>query len=221
MLPTYPAVLIQICNMDKNLKQHWETIYKTKQPNEVSWTQDVPTASITFIHKFQIPKSAKIIDIGGGDSKLVDNLIVEGFSNITVLDISEAAIERAKSRLGKQANKVTWLVSDILDFDPIEKYDVWHDRAAFHFQTDASKIHKYLSIINKAVAGKVIIGTFSVDGPKKCSGLDIKQYDESSMKEKFESASFKNIECKREDHITPMGAVQNFLFCSFEKVNLF
>ena len=219
MLLKCTAAFIEICNMDKNLKQHWETIYKTKQPNEVSWTQEVPSASIAFIHKFQPPKSAKIIDIGGGDSKLVDNLVAEGFSNVTVLDISEAAIDRAKLRLGVHANKVNWVVSDILDFNPVEKYDVWHDRAAFHFQTDSTQINHYLHIVKNAVAGKVIIGTFSVDGPTKCSGLEIKQYDEVSMKEKFESASFKNIECKREDHITPSGVVQNFVFCSFEKLN--
>lgn len=202
---------------ENNSKDHWETIYKTKQPNEVSWTQDVPSVSLEFIHKFNVPKNANIIDIGGGDSKLVDTLLAEGYSNLSVLDISDAAIRRAKDRLGNDAHKVTWIVKDILDFNPIEKYDVWHDRAAFHFQTDPEKINKYLSIVKKVVDGLVIIGTFSVDGPKKCSGLEIKQYDEESMKNKFEKAAFKNIECKREDHITPAGAVQNFIFCSFMK----
>lgn len=203
--------------MEQNLKQHWDHIYQTKQPNEVSWTEEVPTASLEFIHKFNPVKSAKLIDIGGGDSKLVDNLIEEGYTNLTVLDISESAIERAKKRLGEKANKVTWIVNDILDFKPNEKYDVWHDRAAFHFQTDKDKVNQYLNIVKNAVTGKVIVGTFSVDGPKKCSGLDVQQYDEDSMKGQFESASFKNIECKREDHITPAGAVQNFVFCSFER----
>ena len=112
---------------------------------------------------------------------------------------------------------IKWIVKDILDFQPSKKYDLWHDRAAFHFQTDPEKVSQYLSIVKKAVDGLVIIGTFSVDGPKKCSGLEIKQYDEDSMKGKFENAEFKNIECKREDHITPAGAVQNFVFCSFLK----
>lgn len=203
--------------MNKNLKDHWENIYTTKQPNEVSWTEDVPTVSLGFIHKFNVPKTASIIDIGGGDSKLVDYLIAEGFSNISVLDISQAAINRAQQRLGINAVKVKWIVSDILDFHPNEKYDVWHDRAAFHFQTDTDKIQKYLDIVKNAVDGMVIIGTFSVDGPEKCSGLEVKQYDEPGMKEKFESAQFKNVECKREDHITPAGKVQNFVFCSFVK----
>ncbi|MBL0145910.1 MAG: class I SAM-dependent methyltransferase [Chitinophagaceae bacterium] len=203
--------------MKENLKEHWEIIYKTKQPNEVSWTQDVPAVSLEFIHKFHIPKAAKIIDIGGGDSKLVDFLLTEGYTNVSVLDISEAAILRAKERLGNDVNKVKWIVSDILDFKPNEMYDVWHDRAAFHFQTDPEKIEKYLNIVKNATNGMVIIGTFSVDGPKKCSGLEIRQYDEDGMKEKFEKSDFKNVECKREDHITPTGAVQNFVFCSFMK----
>lgn len=203
--------------MKDNLKEHWETIYNTKQPNEVSWTQEVPAVSLEFIHKFKIPKTARIIDIGGGDSKLVDFLLDEGYTNVSVLDISAAAIQRAKERLGNDADKVNWIVCDILDFIPKEKYDLWHDRAAFHFQTDKDKIEKYLNIVKNAVDGMVIIGTFSVDGPKKCSGLEIKQYDESGMKEKFENSDFKNVECKREDHITPAGAIQNFVFCSFMK----
>lgn len=214
---TQQFYFVELCIMDDNFKQHWENIYNTRQPNEVSWTQEVPTTSLEFIHKFNIPKSAKIIDIGGGESKLVDNLLNEGFSNISVLDISEAAIKRAKNRLGKNANKVIWIVCDILDFHPDIKYDVWHDRAAFHFQTDDASINQYLKIVKDSVDGMVIIGTFSLDGPKKCSGLEIKQYDENGMKEKFEENSFKNIECKREDHITPGGAVQNFVFCSFLK----
>ena len=141
----------------------------------------------------------------------------EGYTNVSVLDISEAAIERAKERLGIDASKVTWILCDILDFQPTIKYDLWHDRAAFHFQTDPNQINQYLQIVKESVNGMVIIGTFSPDGPKKCSGLEIKQYDENGMKEKFESNSFKNIECKREDHITPAGVVQNFVFCSFLK----
>ena len=205
--------------MEINTKNHWDTIYNTKQSNEVSWTQDVPKVSLEFIHKFKIPKNASIIDIGGGDSKLVDFLLTEGYTNISVLDISEVAILRAKERLGNNADKVKWIVGDILNFEPSIKYDVWHDRAAFHFQTDPEKIKKYLNIVKNAVNGLVIVGTFSVDGPKKCSGLEIKQYDENGMKEKFENADFENIECKREDHITPAGAIQNFVFCSFKKKN--
>ena len=203
--------------MSYNLKQHWETIYKTKQPNEVSWTQEVPAISLELIHKFNIPKTARIIDIGGGDSKLVDFLLAEGYTNISVLDISAAAIQRAKERLGNEAIKVNWIVCDILDFIPTEKYDLWHDRAAFHFQTDTEQIEKYINLVKSAVDGVAIIGTFSVDGPKKCSGLEIKQYDEEGLIERFKKSDFKIVECKREDHITPSGAIQNFVFCSFMK----
>jgi cyclopropane fatty-acyl-phospholipid synthase-like methyltransferase len=203
--------------MIADVKEHWETIYKTKKPTEVSWTQEVPAVSLAFIHQFKIPKNAKIIDIGGGDSNLVDFLLAEGYTNLSVLDISEAAILRAQERLGTDAQKVTWIVSDILDFKPKVKYDVWHDRAAFHFQTEPAKIDTYLNIVKNAVDGMVIIGTFSTDGPTKCSGLEIQQYDEDGMKAKFIQSDFKNLECKREDHVTPSGAVQNFVFCSFMK----
>jgi trans-aconitate methyltransferase len=205
--------------MKEKIKEHWDNIYETKQANQVSWTQDIPSISLEFFHKYKIPTTANIIDVGGGDSKLVDFLLSEGYTNISVLDISGAAILRAKKRLGKEASIVKWIVCDILDFKPNEKYDVWHDRAAFHFQTETDKIERYLHIVKNAVDGMVIIGTFSVDGPKKCSGLDIKQYDEAGMKEKFEQLNFKNLTCKREDHITPAGAIQNFVFCSFIKIN--
>jgi SAM-dependent methyltransferase len=203
--------------MKVDVKEHWETIYTTKQPHDVSWTQEVPAISLEFIHKFHIPKDAKIIDVGGGDSRLVDFLLAEGYTHLSVLDISEAAIQRAQKRLGNDAEKVDWIVSDVLDFVPEQTYDVWHDRAAFHFQTDPDTIEKYLQIVKNAVDGIIIIGTFSVDGPKKCSGLEIRQYDEYGMKETFEKSGFKNVECKREDHITPSGSVQNFVFCSFMK----
>lgn len=207
--------------MNVEIKKHWETIYQTKHPNEVSWTEEKPSVSLDLIHSFNPSKSAKIIDIGGGDSKLVDYLLAEGYSNLSVLDISEAAIDRAKKRLGKKAKQITWIVQDVLDFKPKEQYAIWHDRAAFHFQTEEKTINSYLNLVSKAVSGNVIVGTFSTDGPTKCSGLDVKQYDETGMKSRFESRAFKNILCKRENHLTPMGAIQNFVFCLFKKVWVF
>lgn len=207
--------------MNAEIKKHWETIYLTKQPNEVSWTEEKPSVSLALIHSFNLSKSAKIIDIGGGDSKLVDYLLAEGYSNLSVLDISEAAIDRAKKRLGKKAKQITWIVQDVLDFKPKDQYAIWHDRAAFHFQTEEKTINSYLNLVSKAVSGNVIVGTFSTDGPTKCSGLDVKQYDETGMKSRFESRAFKNILCKRENHLTPMGAIQNFVFCLFKKVWVF
>ncbi|MCD6063217.1 MAG: Methyltransferase type 12 [Flavipsychrobacter sp.] len=197
-------------------KAHWENVYASKQPNEVSWTQEVPETSLTFIHSFPLAKDARIIDIGGGDSKLVDFLLAEGYQNITVLDISENAIARAKKRLGEKSNLVKWIVSDITEFTPAETYDVWHDRATFHFLTTPEQITKYLATARKAVRGYVTIGTFSENGPKKCSGLDIKQYSETQLQEEL-SNGFQKIKCIKEDHVTPFNTTQNFLFCSFKR----
>ncbi|WP_313501474.1 class I SAM-dependent methyltransferase [Kaistella carnis] len=201
--------------MNLQRKQHWETVYETKNPDEVSWTQEIPKTSLAFIHSFGLDKSAKIIDIGGGDSKLVDHLLNQGFEDITVLDISEKALEKAKIRLGEKSKKVTWIISDILDFEPTETYGVWHDRAAFHFLTTEEEIEKYKSIVNKSVAGFLIIGTFSENGPLKCSGLEISQYSEEKLTSTFED-NFDNIDSVLEDHQTPFGTTQNFLFCSFK-----
>ena len=202
--------------MSQEIKRHWETVYSTKQPNEVSWTQDVPKTSLDFIHSFNVSRSASIIDIGGGDSRLVDYLVDEGFEHVSVLDISEKALERAKARLGEKSNRVKWIVSDITEFAPTVSYDVWHDRATFHFLTTSAQIAKYLSTARKVVNGYLTIGTFSENGPKKCSGLDIKQYNEMQLQEEL-SNGFEKIKCVIEDHITPFNTSQNFLFCSFKK----
>ena len=199
-------------------KEHWEKVFETKQETEVSWYQQLPKTSLDFISKLNISKDAKIIDIGGGDSYLVDALLEQGFTNITLLDISAKAIDRIKNRLGAKANKVTFIVSDILDFNPVETYDLWHDRASFHFQTDAHQIEKYADIVSKAIVnnGHVVIGTFSENGPKKCSGLDITQYSEAKMKAVFES-KFDLLDSFTEDHATPFDTIQNFIFCSFKR----
>jgi hypothetical protein len=202
--------------MEKNLKEHWETVYATKTPQEVSWTQEKPTISLDFIASFQLEKSASIIDIGGGDSLLVDFLLDLGFTNISVLDISSHAIERAKVRLGEKASSVTWIVSDINDFEPSQNYDLWHDRAAFHFLTNSKDIERYVQIVSKQ-AKNLVLGTFSTNGPFKCSGLEITQYDEKELGELFEPLGFELQSTKREDHMTPFGTTQNFVFASFSK----
>ncbi|CAN1484296.1 AdoMet_MTases domain containing protein [Flavobacteriaceae bacterium] len=203
--------------MENSTKKHWETVYETKNPNQVSWTQEIPKTSLNLIHSFNINKNAKIIDIGGGDSKLVDFLLEEGFQNITVLDISQKAIEKAQLRLGEKAKKVNWIVSNSIDFKPTTQYDVWHDRAAFHFLTSQEQINKYLEIVKKAVSGYLIIGTFSENGPLKCSGLEIKQYSKETITELFQN-EFQVLECFTEDHLTPFDTTQNFIFCSFKKL---
>ncbi|MEN9973549.1 MAG: hypothetical protein RIS20_1896 [Bacteroidota bacterium] len=202
--------------MDKNLKEHWETVYTTKTPQEVSWTQEKPAISLDFIASFQLDKSASIIDIGGGDSLLVDFLLDAGYTNISVLDISSHAIERAKVRLGEKSNSVTWIVSDINDFEPSQNYDLWHDRAAFHFLTNAKDIERYVQIVAKHTKN-LVLGTFSTNGPFKCSGLEITQYDEKELGELFEPLGFDLQSTKREDHMTPFGTTQNFVFASFSK----
>lgn len=196
-------------------KRHWEKVYTEKQPHEVSWTQDVPQTSLDFIREFNLPKTASIIDIGGGDSKLVDFLLDDGYQNITVLDISEQALLRAQARLGDRAKLVTWIASDILDFVPKQQYDLWHDRAAFHFLTGPDEVTQYTTLAASAVKGYLTIGTFSHDGPKKCSGLEIKQYNEAELQDEL-SKAFTKVRCIVEDHTTPFGTQQNFLFCSFK-----
>lgn len=203
--------------MPSNRQTHWETVYETKEPNQVSWTQEIPKTSLDFINDFNLPKNARIIDVGGGDSKLVDFLIEEGFTDITVLDISAKALEKAKMRLGKKAESVTWIVSDITEFEPTTKFDLWHDRAAFHFLTSEAEKKKYFELVEKSVEGYLIIGTFSENGPKKCSGLDIQQYSEKSLGSMFENG-FQKLRCVTQDHQTPFETVQNFLFCSFKKL---
>ena len=204
--------------MEPFSKNHWEAVYQKNEPGKTSWAQPVPKTSMEFIHSFSLPKNARIIDIGGGDSKLVDFLLEEGYKDITVLDISETAIEHAKKRLGDKAATVNWIVSDILDFKPVGKYDCWHDRATFHFLTSETDRLIYTGTARSSVAGYLIIGTFSDNGPEKCSGLVVKQYSSEALTREFEQG-FEKIKCIQDDHITPAGVVQHFTFCSFKKKN--
>lgn len=200
-------------------KEHWEKVYQTKEFSEVSWYQATPTESIAFLEAAQLPRNAKIIDIGGGESLFVNYLLSAGYENITVLDISENAIEKKKIELKEDAAKITWIVSDIADFQPIQKYDFWHDRATFHFLTEKKEINKYLKTIKKYVnqQGILIVGTFSETGPTKCSGLAIKQYSETTLSERI-GKFFNKIKCISTEHLTPFNTIQNFLFCSFQNL---
>lgn len=206
--------------MHEDRKKHWENIYQTKQPGQVSWTQEIPTTSLEMIEACNLSKNAKIIDIGGGDSLLADHLLDLGYTNISVLDISASAIARAKKRLGERESKVNWIVSDITDFSPEEVYDCWHDRAAFHFLTNENDVKQYRKIATQAIQpkGSLIIGTFSDEGPQKCSGIEIKQYTESSLEIHFQE-SFTREECIRTEHKTPFDTFQSFVFCRFNKNN--
>lgn len=202
--------------MTASLKSHWETIYSTKKPEEVSWTEEVPSHSLQVIQLLQLPKTAHIADIGGGDSKLVDYLVDLGYQNLTVVDISVAAIERAQKRLGPAAHKVKWRESNVLDYVPDGPIDLWHDRAAFHFLTQPADVEKYLSILQRFVTGFVLLSTFSTNGPNKCSGLPVQQYSESKMVNLLENY-FAKIQCSTHIHVTPAGAEQEFLSCFFRK----
>jgi ubiquinone/menaquinone biosynthesis C-methylase UbiE len=204
--------------MDILQQEHWDNIYNSRAEGEASWFQQYPKTSMEFVELFNLPLNANIIDIGGGDSHFVDALLVKGYQNIWVLDISENAIKRAENRLGEKANKVHWIIVDVTDFQAPVQFDFWHDRAAFHFLTTEDKIYKYVSIAEDVIKkeGYLILGRFSENGPNKCSGLEVKQYSEASMSARFEVA-FDRIKCIQEDHVTPFNTIQNFLFCSFRK----
>jgi len=204
---------------DFDRKMHWENIYETKDLKDLSWFQPTPETSLDFFRQFDMPITAKVIDIGGGDSFLVDQLLNLGYRDITILDISAAAVERAKQRLGDRAKDVKWIVADAATFKPTEKYDFWHDRAAFHFLTDDLEISNYLETAQQNInpKGVLVIGTFSEQGPKKCSGIEIKQYSETTMTDRLKNF-FKKIQCITVDHKTPFDTIQNFVFCSFRKL---
>ena len=206
-------------NFDR--KKYWETIYQTKKLKEVSWFQPIPETSLSFFNQYKVPTTAKVIDVGGGDSFLVDYLLDLGYQDITILDISETAIDRAKQRLGDRAKKVKWIVADAATYKPDGKYDFWHDRATFHFLTQEDEISNYIDTVQKSIkaTGIIVIGTFSEQGPKKCSGLEIKQYSEKTMTEKMK-LFFEKIKCITVDHKTPFDTNQNFIFCSFRKLRL-
>jgi 2-polyprenyl-3-methyl-5-hydroxy-6-metoxy-1,4-benzoquinol methylase len=203
---------------NNNKEQYWENVHSKKSEKEVSWFQKYPIDSIELIKSLNINLNANIIDVGAGESRLVDNLIELGFTNIDVLDISKSAIEKAKQRLGKKSLGVNWIVSDINEFVPIKKYDLWHDRAAFHFLTNKKHIKNYISLTSNYInnKGKLIIATFSSNGPIKCSGLDVVRYGKESIEKTFEN-TFNINNHFISSHKTPFSTFQEFLFASFEK----
>ncbi len=199
-------------------QEHWENIYDKKGMQEVSWYQKLPKTSLDLIEKVAPNKDATIIDIGGGDGFLVDELLKLGYTDITVLDISENAINKAKKRLGKLAEQIRWIVADITEFIPTKKYDVWHDRAVFHFLTNENDIDFYKNLLNENIidGGSFILATFSEKGPDKCCGLQVSKYSKEEMNSHFES-TFSLIEFFTKNHETPFGTIQNFIFSVFKK----
>ena len=200
-----------------NKAKYWDHIYETKNDKQISWMQLRPEISLRFIRSFHLPKTARIIDVGGGDSRLVDCLLKEGYNDITVLDISAKALNKARTRLGRKAEKVKWIAADIKDYRPQRVFDLWHDRATFHFLTTNEEISAYLDTARKSIDGFMTIGTFSTSGPLQCSGLNVNRYDEKLLEQKLNDG-FKKLKCITDDHVTPFKTIQNFLFCSFRRV---
>jgi len=196
-------------------KTHWEKVYTTKAPEQVSWYRPHLETSIALIEQSVISRDAPIIDVGGGESTLVDDLLARGFQNVTVLDVSQVAIETTKKRLGQVADRVHWLTADVtqVELQP-RAYDVWHDRAVFHFLTRSEQRSAYVRQVALSVkpGGYVIISAFGPEGPTKCSGLDVVRYDADSLHDEF-GARFRLVESSKELHETPFGATQQFLYC--------
>lgn len=200
-------------------KEHWERVYTTKSENSVSWFQEHARQSVRLIVSTGAPRTASIIDVGGGASTLVDDLLAEGYRHLSVLDLSEAALNAARARLGRQACGVSWLAGDITRLElPRHAFDVWHDRAVFHFLTTPEEREAYLNAVLRAVkpGGHVIVATFAEDGPDKCSGLPVVRYSPDGLHAEFGSP-FTLLQQEREAHHTPSGSVQRFIYCLCRK----
>jgi SAM-dependent methyltransferase len=195
---------------------HWQNVYRRKGENEVSWFQESPAPSLELIAQAGASPTSAILDIGGGASRLVDHLIDRGFQDVTVLDLSEAALEAAKERLGKIAAQVHWIVADATIWEPQHAYDIWHDRAAFHFLTEDHDRAAYVARLERALAigGHAIIATFALDGPERCSDLPVARYDPESLGQTL-GPTFELIHSRRHAHATPWGSHQSFQFSTF------
>jgi SAM-dependent methyltransferase len=204
---------------DSNRGAHWENVYRTKGEREVSWFQETPSTSLELIRSVGATQHSAVIDIGGGASRLVDALVAEGHEAVTVVDLSESALAAAKARLGPAAAGVTWIVADVTKWIPVQRYDLWHDRAAFHFLTDAADRSAYVESLREALrrGGHAVIATFALDGPERCSGLPVIRYDAASLGEVL-GGDFNLVETRRHDHLTPMGGTQRFQFSVFRRV---
>ena len=196
-------------------KAHWEQVWTTKASTEVSWYQAEPLLSRALLREIGMAPSTSVLDVGGGDSRLVDALLADEIGRITVLDLSGAALTRARTRLGARADTVTWIEADVTTVVlPPQSVDIWHDRAVFHFLTDVAQRHAYVERVLQSVkpGGHVIVATFAEDGPDHCSGLPVMRYGADALHAEF-GAPFELLEHSRETHHTPGGAVQQFVYC--------
>lgn len=199
-------------------RDHWDHVHATRNPTEVSWHQDTPSSSLALIEHTGVTPEAPIIDVGAGASRLVDHLLDRGFDNVTVLDVSERALERVRARLGERAEDVRFVCADITETTLDEPYEVWHDRAVFHFLTDARDRERYRHTLLEALApgGHAIIATFAPDGPDKCSGLEVVRYSPEGLQAEL-GAQLELVETWDEDHRTPKDVTQRFVFCRFRR----
>lgn len=206
--------------MNSETKIHWDNVYLSKEPTETSWYQKDPTMSLNLIADSGISHSNSIVDIGGGASLLVDKLLAKGFQDLTVLDISDRALQYAQNRLAKQASKVKWIAMDITEFESPRQFDLWHDRAVFHFLTADKQKEKYKQCLNKALVlnGYLILATFALDGPMKCSGLEVERYDATKLQAEL-GDNFNLLKVIEEHHLTPWGAEQKFNYSLFRKIS--
>ena len=205
--------------VDNKSEEHWEFVHSKKKENEVSWFQAYPQESIEFIKSLKLSLDDNIIDIGAGESRLVDNLLEMGFRNIDVLDISKSAISKTKKRLGDKSSLINWIICDINDFKPSKEYKLWHDRAAFHFLKKEIEINNYVDLASNSISanGKMIIATFSSKGPEKCSGLTVNRYSLESIKKQFNNY-FRLESHLITSHSTPFNTVQEFIFTTYSKI---
>ncbi|MEO5859226.1 MAG: class I SAM-dependent methyltransferase [Pyrinomonadaceae bacterium] len=205
--------------MDINRAEHWEKVYATKSDAEVSWYREHLDNSLRMIINTGAGHDAAVIDVGGGSSTLVDDLLDNGFINVSVLDISSSALERSKARLGFREQLVEWISGDVTEIDlSPNRFDVWHDRAVFHFLTDPDDRRAYVELVNASVkpSGHIIVASFGTSGPLKCSGLDVVRYDPESMHGEFGSG-FHLVDSIAETHETPFGTTQDFIYCYCRK----
>lgn len=193
--------------------EHWQRVYQTRSPVEVSWYQAVPERSLELIRATGVPPDDPILDAGGGASTLVDHLLAGGYTDVTVLDVAPAALEQARTRLGPASARVQWIASDVMVFRPERRYAVWHDRAVFHFLVTPSQRAKYLAVLRSALkpAGHLILATFGPNGPERCSGLPVQRYSEDALSVLLGSL-FRLGRCGLDDHLTPAGRHQEFLW---------
>ncbi len=202
----------------RNQKDHWESVYQKHSPAEIGWYQAYPERSLKLIHNTGAGTDSSIIDVGGGTSALSKHLLDQGYKKLAVLDISGKSIERAKSQLGEKFSEINWIEADVTKYSFMEQYDIWHDRAVFHFLTKAEDRKGYTSSLNKALKlnGHLIMATFTLDAPPKCSGLSVQRYSPETLQNEF-GDNFNLIEAFPEDHVTPSGIEQKFIYCRFIK----